>query len=139
MPSISPAREVACRIATAFWALSASREPMMILTPGAPSRSASALPRFPVPPTMAILRWFSIRLSEMTKEIFRLGAEQLFHRSFLRFNVTAANNSHGNTVALSHDQFRRGCNFIGNGRHSGLELVIVAVHHAPFVLCGLQP
>jgi hypothetical protein len=78
-----------------FFGLLASREPMMILTPGAPRRSANAPPRFPVPPTIATVNGFSIRLLEMAKEIFRLGAEKLPHRSILLVDLTAPNNNNG--------------------------------------------
>src|SRR4029079_11684676 len=66
VPNISPARSLGRSVSTALRAFSASREPMMILTPGAPRRNAKALPRFPVPPTIATFNsfMFSFRTSE---------------------------------------------------------------------------
>jgi hypothetical protein len=38
----------------------------------------------------------------MAKEIFRLGAEEFLHRSFLLVDLTAPNNNDRNAVPLSH-------------------------------------
>src|SRR5262249_38902731 len=102
-PSISPARKLGLRVSTAFLAFSASRDPMITFTPGAPRRSANAPPSFPVPPTIVTVNAFSIWLLEMAKEIFPLGAKKLPHRSILLVDLTPPNNNHGNAVALSHD------------------------------------
>src|SRR5262245_39532860 len=74
----------------------------------------------------------------MAKKIFRLGAEKLSHRSLLLLDLTAPNNNDRNAGTLSHEEFRRGGNFVGNGRDRGLELVAVAVRQSSLVLDGFQ-
>src|SRR5215510_5725495 len=103
VPSISPARKLGLRVSTAFLAFSASRDPMITFTPGAPRRSANAPPRFPVPPTIATANAFSIRPLEMAKKIFPLGAKQFPHRSLLLLDLTPPHDNYRNAGALSHD------------------------------------
>src|SRR5262245_19463259 len=74
----------------------------------------------------------------MAKKIFRLGAEKLPHRSLLFLDLTAPNNNYGDASTLSHDEFRGGGNFVGNGRDRGLELVPVAIRQSSLVLDRCQ-
>src|SRR3989337_1060916 len=130
MPIISPARRLGFKVSTAFFAFSASREPIMILTPGAPKRSASAPPRFPVPPTIATLR-FSMMLN-LSEKILRFWTQEIIHRSFLLFNFAAAHHDHGHSLFFSHHQFSRGRNFVGNRRYRRPELVSIAIFCSTF-------
>src|SRR5918994_2986262 len=137
MPTISPARRIGLKVSTAFLAFSASREPIMILTPGAPKRSASAPPRFPVPPTIATLRLSMF--SNLSEKILRFRTQEILHRSFLLFNFTAAHYGHGHSLFFSHHQFSRGRNFIGNRGYRRPELVSVTILSAAFIFDRLEP
>src|SRR5687767_1023442 len=137
MPTISPARSVGFKVSTAFLAFSASREPIMILTPGAPKRSASAPPRFPVPPTIATLR-FSMFLI-LPEKILRFRTQEILHRSFLLLNLTAAHDHDRQCLFFSHHQLSRGRNFVGNRRYRRPQFVAVTILCSTFVFDRLEP
>src|SRR5688572_1084346 len=137
MPTISPARRVGFKVSTAFLAFSASREPIMILTPGAPKRSASAPPRFPVPPTIATLR-FSMLLN-LSKKVFPFRTQEILHRSFLLFNFTAAHDYDGYRLFFSHHQFSRGRNLVRNRRYRRPELVSIPILCSTFIFDRFEP